>query len=266
MSIPEIRKIVLITGAASGIGLSFVKHYLSHPDIIVIACDINEIDTQGFTPNALERLKPHKVDFASESSIQKCIESLATILKHITLPHQPHGIDLVIHSAGIRGLVSAVVNARPDDVAAAETLQIMDSKTMEITYRINSIGTFVLLQSLANLDLFYGQEDHLGRTSKVMIMTSRMGSISYNSTGAGYAYRASKAALNAVVRSLSIDLPYVTFALVHPGRVETGLTRCREEGAIEVEKSVADMLVLLETLSLKDTGRFCDRFGKDIGW
>lgn len=100
-------------------------------------------------------------------------------------------------------------------------------------------------------------------------MTSRMGSISHARTtglGGAYAYRASKAALNAVVTSLSIDLPHVMFALVHPGRVETGLTLCREEGAMEVEESVADMLALVGRLGREDSGRFMDRFGEDIGW
>lgn len=91
--------------------------------------------------------------------------------------------------------------------------------------------------------------------------------MSYNvSAGGGYAYRASKAALNAMIKSMSIDLPHVMFALVHPGRVETGLTKCREDGAIEVDESVHDMLQLIDRLDLRDSGRYMDRFGVEIGW
>lgn len=262
----EIKDVILITGAASGIGLCFVKHYLNQPNTLVIAGDINKIETKELPPGTVGRLKTYEVDFASDASIQDCTKSIAGILRPLDPSVQCRRIDLVIHSAGVRGLVPDVVDAEPNNVAAAETLQVMNSQVMERTYKINTVGTFVLLQSLATLCLFHEKDQDIRKFSKVMIMTSRMGSISYNTIGAGYAYRASKAALNAIVRSLSIDIPHVMFALVHPGRVETGLTRCREEGAIEVEESVEDMLKLLGTLELKDSGRFCDRFGKVIGW
>jgi len=142
----------------------------------------------------------------------------------------------------------------------------MDATTMLRTYQINTLGTFTLLQSLIAHILFYPKDLPSSSPAKAIIMTSRMGSISYNTAGGGYAYRASKAALNAIVRSMSIDVPDVIFALVHPGRVETGLTRCREEGAIEAEESVGDMLGVIERLREEDSGKFMDRFGKEIGW
>lgn len=97
-------------------------------------------------------------------------------------------------------------------------------------------------------------------------MSSRMGSMSSNVSGAGYAYRASKAALNAVVKSFSLDVPEVTFVLNHPGRVETGLVRCKEEGAISAEESVKGLAVLIEKWDRSDSGKFYDRFGDVIVW
>lgn len=257
------RYTVLITGAASGIGLGFVKHYLNDSRACVLACDINDIPPEIPGPG---RLSTYKTDFGSEYSIQDTVKSIVRSLKSGGLSNEDLKVNLVIHSAGIRGLVSEVVNSKPDDVAAAETLQVMNSETMERTYRINTIGTFVLMQALANEGLFYEATEGNESFTQVVIMTSRMGSISYNTMGAGYAYRASKAALNALVRSFTIDLPHVMFALVHPGRVETGLTKCREEGAIEVEESINDMLESMKTLKLEDSGKYCDRFGKSIGW
>lgn len=93
-----------------------------------------------------------------------------------------------------------------------------------------------------------------------------MGSVGANSAGGGYAYRASKAALNAVVRSFAIDVPEVAVLLLHPGRVETGLVGWREEGAISAEESLGDCLKIIEGLEREGSGRLVDRFGEVIPW
>ena len=87
-----------------------------------------------------------------------------------------------------------------------------------------------------------------------------------NTAGGGYAYRASKAALNAIIKSFSIDVPEVIFTVIHPGRVETGLVASREEGAIEANESIKDMLRIIDKLTKEDSGRFYDRFGDPIVW
>ena len=129
-------------------------------------------------------------------------------------------------------------------------------------YQVNAMGTFLMLQALmGNLT-----KQQPPARSKVVIIGSRMGSVSYNSTGGGYAYRASKAALNAIVKSFSIDVPNVIFTTLHPGRVETRLVASREEGAITVEESLTDMLKVIEGLTPEDSGNFYDRFGNSICW
>ena len=135
------RSVVLITGAGSGIGRCFMQHYLNQKNIFIIACDINSIDIDVATQN----LKTYKVDFVSEESITNFVHKISLLHpEEITLSER-FKIDLVIHSAGIRGLVPQVESAAPLDVAAAETLQVMNSETMERTYQINTIGTFTLL-------------------------------------------------------------------------------------------------------------------------
>lgn len=88
----------------------------------------------------------------------------------------------------------------------------------------------------------------------------------YNTTGSAYAYRASKAALNAIIKSFSIDVPQVLWVIMHPGRVESGLVMCKEEGAISAEESVGCMVPLIEGFGKGDSGRFLDRFGGTIEW
>ncbi|KAI9731573.1 MAG: hypothetical protein M1834_004693 [Cirrosporium novae-zelandiae] len=238
---------IFISGAASGIGLAFVQAYSTDTSNMIIAVDKSPIPSQC----SESKVRTFAVDVASQHSIN----SLALELKDMP-------IDLLIHSAGIRGLVPSIVDERPNDVAAAETLEAMDIDTLMRTFQTNAAGTFMMIRALLpNLRLSTLE------TPKVVIMSSRMGSMSYNkSAGGAYAYRASKSALNAIVRSFSIDVPNIIFTMIHPGRVESGLTKCREEGAIEADESVDDMLPLITHLGKEASGRFFDRFGGEIGW
>ncbi|KAF1934046.1 uncharacterized protein M421DRAFT_415094 [Didymella exigua CBS 183.55] len=125
-------------------------------------------------------------------------------------------INPLVHHAGIRGLIPSIVRSQRGNVAAAETLGVMDHSTFTTTFEVNTWGTFNVITSfLPSLNL--------ATNAKFVILSSRVGSVEANTAGAGYAYRASKAALNAVVKSFVIDLPEVAFLLLHPGKVETGL-------------------------------------------
>ena len=250
---------ILITGAASGLGAVFVEAYAAQqPSTKILALDRTAIALNPSRPN----VQPYTLDLTDERAVLDFAEHIST---------QP--ISLIIHSAGIRGLVPALEDQHPNDVAACETLAGMDTGTMMRTFQINTVATFSLIRALLpNLLLCNDAE---GQTKdpppKVIIMSSRMGSLSNNahpnpSAGSAYAYRASKAALNTVVRSFAVDVPGVVFVLCHPGRVETGLVRGREEGAIEAEESVGGIVRLIEGWGKDSSGEFYDRSGKRIEW
>lgn len=95
--------------------------------------------------------------------------------------------------------------------------------------------------------------------------TTQVGSIDDNGSGGGYAYRASKAALNIVTKSLSIDLQKegVTCTLLHPGWVKTDMTS--NNGLIDVETSVGGMIGVLES-GVDLQGSWHDYAGKSIPW
>ena len=238
---------ILISGAANGLGAAFVEAYRALPEATVITIDRSPISS----PHS--NVQGYAVDVASQESIEDFTKQI-----------QDQSIDLVIHSAGIRGLVPQIENEKPDDVPACETLDVMDLATLIRAFQINAAGTFMLLRALL---------PNLKKASnpKVIVMSSRMGSIGNNElpnkdAGSAYAYRASKAAMNAIVRSFAVDVPEVSFICCHPGRVETKLVRCKEEGAITAEESVADILPLIERWGKEDSGKFYDRFGKTIQW
>jgi len=247
---------ILITGAASGLGAAFVEAYATNePFSKIFALDRITIAPNPNRPN----VQPHTLDLTDEKSVLAFANSIST---------EP--ISLIIHSAGIRGLVPTLEDQHPDNVAACETLAGMDIETMMRTFQINTVATFSLIRALLpNLLLCGDQESE--SPPKVIVMSSRMGSLTNNarpnpSAGSAYAYRASKAALNAVVRSFAVDAPGAVFVLCHPGRVETGLVRGREEGAIEAEESVGGIVQLIEKWGIESSGEFYDRFGERIQW
>jgi NAD(P)-dependent dehydrogenase (short-subunit alcohol dehydrogenase family) len=240
---------ILITGASSGLGLGFLKHYAAQPSTYIIALDIAPLPSA--VASSLKNVKFYNVDITVDS-----------ILKDWLLPQlegENRSIDLLIHCAGFRGLVPAIVKQKRD-VAAAETREVMDQETMMKTFKINAWGTFSVVNSL--LPLLRKN----GGGSKVVILSSRMGSVAANSTGGGYAYRASKAALNAIVTSFAIDVPDVVFLLMHPGRVETGLVEWKEEGAFSVDEVLPECVSTIERVGEKGRVRFVDRFGETIAW
>lgn len=238
---------IVISGAASGLGRAFLDSYSQDESNKIIAIDRESINLSEHRHHAAT-VQSHVVDVTDENSIA----SLSTKLSGTP-------IDLFVHSVGIRGLVPAVEDAHPESVAAAETMEAMDLPTLMHTFQVNAAGTFLLVRSLLpNLKQ--------ALDPKVVIMSSRMGSLGYNTTGSAYAYRASKAALNAIIKSFSIDVPDVVFVLCHPGRVESRLVKYKEEGAISAEESVAGLIPLVEHWDKNDSGEFYDRFGEPIVW
>lgn len=276
---------MLITGAASGLGRAFVGHYIrtlweGGADARIYALDIQQPEL-GFRDHSqngalLDWIQTHVVMLEGyDLTNSKHIKDLTAVLGDVEL-------ELIVHCAGIRGLVRHGQNVENyGDVRRSEDLNAMDAETMRKAFDVNVLGTFELLRAcvpalkqktqVRNGAYDSTASDDTGKRTvpKVIVMGSRMGSIGHNhpdspNAGAAYAYRASKAAVNAVVRSLAVDVPEVIWTVVHPGRVETGLVQVKEDNAMPADESIRDMVRLIETLKMEDSGRFVDRFGKDI--
>jgi NAD(P)-dependent dehydrogenase (short-subunit alcohol dehydrogenase family) len=99
---------------------------------------------------------------------------------------------------------------------------------------------------------------------KAIQITSLMGSIDDNQSGGSYAYRASKAALNMVTKTIAQDEKWLTTAVVHPGWVKT---RMGGSGATTpVEESVTGIWRVIEKLEAKESGSFFDYEGDRLPW
>ncbi|KAL5430273.1 hypothetical protein PMIN07_010133 [Paraphaeosphaeria minitans] len=102
-------------------------------------------------------------------------------------------------------------------------------------------------------------------------MSSRMGSIADNGSGGQYAYRGSKAAVNAVFKSLAVDLKGkgVAVVLLHPGIVKTNLTAGGEglgSQAVEADEAAGDLWRVLQVKGMKESGRWWHRSGEELPW
>ncbi|KAI9810879.1 MAG: hypothetical protein M1827_005738 [Pycnora praestabilis] len=235
---------ILISGAGSGIGHTFLDHFAKDSSNTIHAIDVSFPD-EVTDHKAHAKLIKHTIDTSSESSIKELSSSLNS---------QP--IDLFIHSAAVRGLVA---QASQDDPSKAETMEVMDPDTMMKTLQINVLGSFLLIRALIpNLKA--------AKEGKVVIMGSRMGSMGANKDGGAYAYRASKSGLNALIKSFALDVTDISFIIIHPGRVESRMTPVREEGAVDAEQAIEEMLELLKKLGKKDSGNFYTREGDQIPW
>ena len=94
-----------------------------------------------------------------------------------------------------------------------------------------------------------------------------LGSVAINRDGSLYAYRASKAAVNAMMKSMSIDLAKsygIAATALHPGWVRTDLGGPRAD--IDVETSVAGMRKVIDMLTLETAGRFWVYDGSELPW
>ena len=124
-------------------------------------------------------------------------------------------------------------------------------------YNINSIGAMRVVDSLKN---------RLNFKSKIIFVTSKMGSIEDNSSGGRYGYRMSKAALNAYGKSLSQDLlPLgISVGLIHPGWVKTDMGG--SNALISAELSASEIMLTIDKIDLTNTGSFFNYDGKKIPW
>ncbi len=137
---------------------------------------------------------------------------------------------------------------------------------MAHAYAVNAIGPALLLKHFCPL---------FPRQGRVVFATlsARVGSIGDNRLGGWHSYRASKAALNQLVRTASIELhrhnPASLCVALHPGTVATPLSAPFAKAGLDVgppEVAAAALLTVLEGLGASDTGGFFDHRGAAIEW
>ena len=228
---------VLITGANRGIGLEFCKQYLAKGYQVYACCRAPES-----SPDLLS-LKQENQELLHLIPLDVTNEAMMASLPH-SLDGQP--IDILINNAGVYGPAGASFG----NVSESEWLT---------TFRVNTIAPLLLAQLLI-------KNITASKEKKIILLTSKMGSIADNTSGGSYVYRSSKSALNAVGKSLAHDVSAsgVSVALVHPGWVQTDMGG--SNALISTEESVSGLTDVIEKLDMNSSGQFFNYDGSVIPW
>ena len=121
------------------------------------------------------------------------------------------------------------------------------------------------VNALAPLKITHALLPNLKSGSKIIVITSRMGSLADNTSGSRYGYRMSKAALNIAAISLAHDLKpkNIAVGIFHPGQVSTDMTGYN---GIPVSQSVNQLLQRFEALNINNSGQFYHANGEILPW
>jgi NAD(P)-dependent dehydrogenase (short-subunit alcohol dehydrogenase family) len=221
---------VLVVGATRGIGLEFVRQYCADGDRTLAtfrhAADESKLRAFGAHPLPLD-----VTDAAGCAALAQRLEG------------QP--LDVVVLCAGVYGpRTSSLV-----EPGAADFDRVMHA---------NVLGPMTLIPLLAPCFAADG--------GKLAVMSSRMGSIGLMASAYGWLYRASKAALNAVVRAASLELGprgVVCFAF-HPGWVRTDMGG--KDATLDADESVGSMRRVIAQANDSHNGKFLNYNGEHLSW
>lgn len=222
-------KTVLITGANRGIGLALARHFTGRGDTVIAAC---RGSSEALVATGAQ-VEPG-VDVTDGAALAALAGRLGDTR-----------IDVLVLNAGILR-----------DEALGE-IDEAGFDSMRRQFEVNALGPLRVAQMLMG---------NLADGAKVGIVTSRMGSVADNGSGGSYGYRASKAAVNAIGKSLAVDLAPrgIAVFLLHPGYVATDMVG--GSGDVSPEQAAEKLVERLDTLTLEQTGTFWHANGTPLPW
>jgi NAD(P)-dependent dehydrogenase (short-subunit alcohol dehydrogenase family) len=216
---------ILLTGANRGIGLALARALSTRGDTVIAVCRRSSPALLALGVRVLDG-----VDVTDDASLA-------------ALPGRLAGtpIDVLINNAGI---------------LERESLDRLDPAGWRRQMEVNAFGPLALTAALLPL---------LAPAAKVVVITSRMGSIGDNGSGGYHGYRMSKAAVNAAFVSLSRDLAPrgIAVGIYHPGMVATDMTG---RHGIPPEQSAAGLIARIDALTTATSGRFFHQDGTELPW
>lgn len=225
--------VAVILGSSGGIGGALVRG---------LSETRPELTIVGLHRNSIPRL-----DVCDEASIEEAARHCAAL----------GPIGLVVNATGILA---------PEAAGPEKSWRGIDPAHMAKVFQVNAIGPALVIKHF--LPLFARE----GRCVYANL-SARVGSIGDNHLGGWYSYRASKAALNQIVRTASVELrrknPEAVCVALHPGTVATDLSGGFQATGLEVQDpavAAARILKVIDDLRPEQTGGFFDHRGKEIPW
>ena len=227
----------LVTGANRGLGLEFARQYAAEGWQVIAACRAPKgaKELQQIAAASGGRIRILEMDVTDAASVRAAAAEL-----------KGEVIDLLLNNAGVGG-------------PPGQQLGKLDYAAWARVLDTNSLGPMrvveAFLENVAN--------SHL---KQVVTITSGMGSIADNTSGGSYAYRSSKAAVNMVMKSLSVDLAPrgITCVVMNPGWVRTDMGGA--SGTLSPAESIKAMRSVIAALRPEDSGKFLNYSGKPYPW
>ncbi len=239
---------VLITGANRGIGLAFARSFAADGWRVHACC-------RG--PDGAEDLAALSANMASADMASAGADTAGTVTLHrldvtdgpriagLSRELAEEAIDVLLNNAGVMGPRTGFGE--------------IDYDGWLPVFEINT---------LAPMRMAEGFVEQVARSGRKLIVniSSIMGSIGENAGGGAIVYRSSKAALNMVSKSLSVELAPrgITVIAFHPGWVRTDMGG--PNAAVTAGESVEGMCAVIERVTPNDSGRFFNFDGREIQW
>ena len=226
-----------VTGANRGLGLEFARQYAADGwDVLAAARDPGRADAlRELADGSGGRVEVVKLGVADGAEVARVSRDLGG-----------RPIDLLVNNAGVWG----GERQHLPEIDFAEWLRTLD---------VNTLGPVRMsLALLPNVEA--------GRGRKIVALTSGLGSIGDNTSGRYYAYRSSKAGLNAAFRSLALDLKDrgVAVAVLSPGWARTDMGG--PNATLSAAESVSDLRRVIGGLDLRRSGGFYNVDGSSLPW
>jgi NAD(P)-dependent dehydrogenase (short-subunit alcohol dehydrogenase family) len=165
--------------------------------------------------------------------------------------HSNTAIDILINNAGTGG---------PEGMPGAMDYQKIDTMNYQIwrdILEVNLLAPFKVATS-------FHKQISISDKKTLIMMSSDLGSVSQNTFGGLYSYRASKSGLNIVAKGMSNEWKDIIVVALAPGWCRTYLGGAEAE--IDPMDSVEDQQKMFESLTESDSGKFLDRFGNEVPW
>ena len=223
----------MITGASRGLGLEFARQYGADGWTVLATC--RDPVGVGELATIAGDIQVHGLDVTDHAQIERLADELSGV-----------AMDVLINNAGFYG-------PRMDDADAvdyAQWRQVIETNALSPLKVATAFTPHVAAGSLKT----------------IATLTSKMGSIADNTSGGAYIYRSSKAAVNAVMRSLAWDLKPqgINVILLHPGWVKTDMGG--SNALIDAETSVSGLRRVIAETGPRETGSFFNYDGAPILW
>lgn len=182
------------------------------------------------------------------------ITDSASVDRHLRAQNGP--FDLIFVAVGIL----APAGSTPEKSLAA-----INAGDMQQVMAVNAIGPALILRHVPRLL----PKD---RPARVAVLSARVGSIGENRIGGWHSYRASKAALNQIIRGAAIELgrshKQATCVALHPGTVETAFTAkyAGRHKTVPASEAAGNLLGVIDGLGPEHSGEFYDWAGEVVPW